>query len=91
MKRLMKRLRMSIENTLADAALLEMGVDVATVPEHHSRPASETLEENLIEVAFAEAADYDDIHEAILREHGAERDIARPDDCQYGDNDLCFV
>jgi hypothetical protein len=37
------------------------------------------------------AADYDDIHEAILREHWTDRDIAHPDDCQYGDNDLCFV
>jgi hypothetical protein len=42
-------------------------------------------------VAFAEAADYDDIHEAILKEHQAERDIAHPDDCQYADNELCFV
>jgi hypothetical protein len=48
---------------------------------------AETLEEYLIEVAFAEAADYDEIPEAILREHRQEQDIARPEDCQY----LCFV
>jgi len=32
-------------------------------------PFKESLEENLMEVAFAEAADFDDIHTAILREH----------------------
>jgi hypothetical protein len=31
-------------------------------------PFKETLEEHLMEVAFAEAADYDDIHKAILQE-----------------------
>ncbi len=87
----MKRILKSINDTLADAALLEMGVEPAV--EAKPRPAynTETLEEMFIEVAFAEAADYDDIREAILREHRSEQDIAHPDDCQYGDNDLCFV
>ena len=87
----MKRLLNKITDILADAALQEMGVDTAMAPALRLRRDRETLEENLIEVAFAEAADYDDIHEAILREHLQERDIAHPDDCQYGDNDLCFV
>jgi hypothetical protein len=86
----MKRLLNKITDMMADAALLEMGVDIYA----NSRKvgaARETLEENLIEVAFAEAADYDDIHKAILREHRSERDIVHPDECQYGDNDLCFT
>lgn len=87
----MKNLFRKVSDSLADAALLEMGVDASLVPALRLRRDRETLEENLIEVAFAEAADYDDIHEAILREHRQERDIARPDDCQYGDNDLCHV
>ncbi|HSA78957.1 MAG TPA: hypothetical protein VLG72_08880 [Nitrospirota bacterium] len=86
----MKRLLNKITDLLADAALLEMGVNVAAPIERAGR-VRETLEENLIEVAFAEAADYDDIHKAILREHQSERDISHPDDCQYGDNDMCFV
>jgi hypothetical protein len=86
----MKRLVRNITETLADAALLEEGVDIVTA-NRRPRPDAETLEEILVEVAFAEAADYDDIHEAILKEHQEERDIASPDDCQYGDNDLCFV
>jgi hypothetical protein len=86
----LKRLFQNLTDTLADAALLEMGVHVAT-PAAAAGTDRESLEENLIEVAFAEAADYDDIHESILREHRQERDIAHPDDCQYGDNDLCFV
>lgn len=86
----MKRLLHNLIDTLTDAALLEEGVDIVS-PSRRPRPDAETLEESLIEVAFAEAADYDDIHEAILKEHLAERDIAHPDDCQYGDNELCFV
>ena len=86
----MKRFLKKITDGLADAALLEMGVPVAT-PVAKAAKVRETLEENLIEVAFAEAADFDDIHKAILREHQAERDMARPDDCRYGDNDMCFV
>ena len=75
---------------LADAALLEEGVNIVS-NDKGPRPDTESLEENLIEIAFAEAADFDDIHEVILREHRTELDIAHPDDCQYGDNDLCFV
>jgi len=87
----MKRFFRNIEESLADAALLEMGVDVAASERGTFDPAHESLEENLIEVAFAEAADYEDIHQAILREHQQERLIAHPDDCGQGDNDLCFV
>jgi glutamate dehydrogenase/leucine dehydrogenase len=86
----LKRFLQNLTDTLADAAMLEMGVNVAT-PAATAGTVHESLEENLIEVAFAEAADYDDIHEAILREHRSEQDIAHPDDCQYGDNDLCFA
>jgi hypothetical protein len=86
----MKRLLNKITDMLADAALLEMGVTVVT-PVANAGTLRETLEENFIEIAFAEAADYDDIHKAILREHRSERDIAHPDECQYGDNDMCFV
>ena len=86
----MKRLMNKITDMLADAAMLEMGVNVV-MPAAQSGTVRETLEENLIEIAFAEAADYDDIHKAILREHRSERDIAHPDECQYGDNDMCFV
>jgi hypothetical protein len=87
----MKQLLQNLSDLLADAALLEMGVDAVTAPSRRFRRDPETLEENLVEVAFAEAADYDDIHEAILREHRQQRDVARPDECQYGDNDLCVA
>ena len=48
----LKRLFKNLEKTLADAALLEEGVDTVS-PDRRSRPDAETLEENLIEVAFA--------------------------------------
>jgi len=85
----MKRFLKNIEDALADSALLEMGVAVASVEQ--TKAVRETLEENLIEVAFAEAGEYDQIHKAILREHRRENDMVRPDDCQYGDNDVCFA
>jgi hypothetical protein len=87
----MKRILQNLSDMLADAALLEMGVDMVMITRRRFLRDSETLEENLIEVAFAEAADYDDIHEAILREHRQERDVSSPDDCRYGDNDPCFA
>ncbi len=87
----MKRILKKVSDMLADAALLEMGADPAMSADRRLNPGSETLEELFIEAAFAEAADYDEIHEAIQREHRSEREIAHPDDCQYGDNGLCFV
>jgi hypothetical protein len=85
----MKRFLKNIEDALADSALLEMGVAVAVVEQ--TKAVRESLEENLIEVAFAEEADYDQIHTAILWEHGRADDLVRPDDCHYGDSEACFV
>lgn len=65
MKTLLKKL---IDN-LSEAAVLEEGATMETPAIAVCYPFKESLEENLIEVAFAEAADYDDIHKAILREH----------------------
>lgn len=85
----MKRFLKKMEDALADSALMEMGVAItATVRPTEVR---ESLEENLIEVAFAEEADYDQIHKAILREHRRADDQVRPDDCHYGDSEACFV
>ena len=63
----MKTLFKNLLDNLTEAAMLEEGIRLATAAV--CDPCKETLEENLIEVAFAEAAEYDDIHEAILREH----------------------
>lgn len=86
----MKRIFDGIEELLTSAALLEEGSG-GEVRATDPGVVRESIEENLIEVAFSEAADYDDIHHAILREHRDERDLAYPDDCGQGDNELCFV
>jgi hypothetical protein len=65
----MKTLFKRTEDLMAEAAMNEEGTSLGAVTVKGCDPFEETLEENLIEVAFAEAADYDDIHEAILREH----------------------
>lgn len=65
----MKTLLQKLEETFADAALLEMGVDPGRLAAAAKQCWKERWEENFIEIAFAEAADYDDIHTAILREH----------------------
>jgi hypothetical protein len=87
----MKRLFKQMEETLADAALLERGVGLPVTGGHRSMTGRETVEENLIEVAFAEAADFEDIHRAIIREHREAWNLAHPDDCAQGGSDLCFV
>ena len=65
----MKTLYKRTEDLLAEAAMEEEGTSLGEVKVAACDPCKESLEEYLIEVAFAEAADYDDIHEAILREH----------------------
>jgi len=65
MKRFFKRTKYLID----EAAMEEEGATLGPPPAEACDPFEETLEENLIEVAFAEAADYDDIHTAILNEH----------------------
>ena len=65
----MKKLMQKLENTFADAALLEMGVMEVFSPPTGRLTFAVALEETLVEVAFAEAADFDDIHEALQLEH----------------------
>ncbi len=67
----MKTLLKNLIDVLAEAAMLEEGVQLSAIKGVVCDPLKESLEENLVEVAFAEAADYDDIHTAILREHRA--------------------
>ena len=65
----MKTLFKNLLDRLTEAAMLEEGIRLELPVAAVCAPFEETLEENLIEVAFAEAADYDDIHTAIIREH----------------------
>ncbi len=67
----MKTWLKNVIDTLADAALLEEGVPPGMVRQTVCGPLEESLEENFAEIAFAEAADYEDIHSAIRREHRA--------------------
>jgi hypothetical protein len=53
----MKKLFNKIEDLLADAALLEMGVPVLFSAKVLKRSFAEALEENFVEIAYAEAAD----------------------------------
>ena len=65
----MKAMFRNLSDRLVEAALIEEGARPGSVLVTVCDPLRESLEENLMEVAFAEAADYDDIHDAILREH----------------------
>ncbi len=80
----MKRFLQKLQDLLADAALYEGGVDVEAAT-RKPRPATETFEELFMEIAFAEAGDFDDIRKAILKEHEAACKLAQ------GGNDLCYV
>ena len=65
----MKTLFKRMEDLMAEAAMEEEGARLGAMPAEKCDPVKESLEENLIEIAFAEEADYDDIHKAILLEH----------------------
>jgi hypothetical protein len=67
----MRTLFRNLIDLLAEAAMLEEGVRLELPRVAVCDPRSESLEENMMEVAFAEAADYDDIHAAIQQEHRA--------------------
>lgn len=87
----MKNFFKKIQQTLADAALYEMGVEDNRRLQAVHKPFRQSIEESLIEIAYAEAAEYDEIHRAIRREHATEDERIHPDDCQTGDNDICFA
>jgi len=65
----MKTLFKNLIDNLTEAAMLEEGIRLETPAAAVCDPFEESLEENFMEIAFAEAADYDDIHTAILNEH----------------------
>lgn len=97
MKTLLKNIQSlleRVEERLAASALAELGVAdslelaVKRTPVH---TFAENVEEKLVEVAFAEAADYEDIHKALAAEKRETERLVQPDDCQYGDNDLCYT
>jgi hypothetical protein len=83
-----------VEERLAASAFAEfgvtdsLGVAVGRTPVH---TFAERMEENLVEVAFAEAADYEDIHKALVAEKRETERLAQPDECRYSDKDLCYT
>lgn len=97
MKTLLKTIQTLFERAgeqLTAATLAEFGVAdslelaVRWTPVH---TFVESMQGKLIAVAFAEAADYEDIHKAIAAEKREDDRLIKPDDCQYGDNDLCYA
>ncbi len=88
----MKTLFEKIAGMLAATALAEIegGEAMREMPEPEKKQSfSEKLEERFVEIAYAEAADYQDIERALRAEKATE--TARPDECQFGDNDLCYA
>ena len=65
----MKSFLRKAEYLIGEAAMEEEGATLGPAPAEVCDPFEETLEEHLMEVAFTEAADYDDIHKAIMHEH----------------------
>lgn len=86
----MKKFMQTIQNMLLDAALLDRGVTVVSAPRKRTRAFWRSFEEHFIEIAFAEAADYDQIHKAIQREQGNNEGVTAHE-CRCGDNDSCFA
>ena len=51
------------------------------------RDIIEKLEDIFLAVAYAEAADLKDLLNVLKNES----ELVHPDECQYGDNDLCYL
>jgi len=98
----MKRLLNNITETLADAALLEMGVDVTTTEERAAAESKEGVLARFFRSATDTLADAAMLEEGIdifsnyrkaeaeLKEHRSDRDSVPPDECRHGDNEMCF-
>ena len=84
----MKNLFTIIRGRLAEASLLELGAYPADSVPRFAK-VRETIEDNLVEIAFAEAADYDQIHDAIAREKKKPDAAGRAGDCIRDDHGLC--
>lgn len=88
----MKNLIKKITDALAESAIAEIegpeALRMSKTAATHEHNFKERLEERLVEVAYAEAADYEDIRKSMARER---KEIVHPDECQFGDNDLCYV
>ncbi len=82
----MLRLLNKIMELSADAAVQEMGVPVVTFA-GSERTVGEKIEESLVEVAFAEAADYDDIHRALEKERLSNNKTGRTPGRTYGNKE----
>ncbi len=65
----MKTFLEKLEKTFADAAFFETGINLDCPDSAVKHSLRDELEEDFMEIAFAEAADYEDIHSAILWEH----------------------
>lgn len=49
----------------------------------------EKIEESFMAIAYAEAADLQDFL-SLTKEEREKGKFVHPDECQYGDNDLCY-
>lgn len=87
--------RFSVE--MADAALLEIGVPAVLAAAETKksalagffRSATDTLADAaMLEEGIDIFSNYREAERAS--EHRLEQDSVHPDECQYGDNDLCF-
>ncbi len=97
----MKRLLNKISGRLADAALLEMGVDVVTTEGMVAAEPKEGVLAAVFRTATDSMADAAMLEEGIdifsncreaekVSKRRSEQETVHPDECKYGDGDLCF-
>lgn len=86
----MKNIIKKIGSILAAPAIAEVEGIEALNKDAGAQPKqtlAEKIEEGLAEVAYAEAVDYEDIRKSLRAERMFK---VWPDECQFGDNDLCY-
>ncbi len=66
--------------------LLKGEATMKTVFDKKAKNLADRLEDIFMTVVYAEAADLKDLQSALKND----MELAHPDECQYGDNELCY-
>ena len=89
----MKRYMEKIEDMLTATALVEIEGFGAIRELIDKYDIMGEIDKDFTAIAFTDAGELDAAQSILHEAEGLHRDreVVAPDDCQYGDNDLCFV
>ncbi len=83
----MKTLLRKITNSLKTSLLQTREYEELEGRLYLRKSFPEKIEESFLAIAYAEAADLKDFLNVLK----SEKDFVHPDECQYGDNEMCCL